>query len=133
MMTTIKLGSQDYMDVEELLGENPEDTNIEMVTGIDCDDEDIERQEADGVEDPMSTIELIAQWNPDTKEGILDWYYTCVSAEAEEEPDIHHGGPLIGFRYTTEAPEFDELLNPAVEQLNEVVEWAEFHLNEEEA
>lgn len=132
MITTIKIGSQDHMDVEEVLVENSDDTNIEMVAGIDCDDEDIERQESDGIEDPMATIELIAQWNPDTKEGILDWYYTLVSGEAEEEPEIFLGGPLLGFRYTSKEPDFEQLLEPAVSELNEVVEWAEFHLSDDE-
>jgi hypothetical protein len=131
-METVKKTSQDYADIEELLGENPDLTQLEMLAGIDCDEEDIEAQRENGDDDPMATIELIAQWNPDTKEGILDWYFARESTINDEEPVIEHGGPLFAFRYTTEEPELEDLLEKAVPALNESVDWAEFALNDEE-
>lgn len=131
-METVKKTSQDYSDIEELLGENPDATQLEMLAGIDCDEEDIEAQRENGDDDPMATIELIAQWNPDTKEGILDWYFARESTIDDEEPVIEHGGPLFAFRYTTEEPELDDLLEKAVPALNDAVDWAEFALNDED-
>lgn len=131
-METVKTTSQDYADIEELLGENPEVTELEMLAGIDCDEGDVEAQRENGDEDPMATIELIAQWNADTKEGILDWYFARESTINDEEPVIEHGGPLFGFRYTSDEPDFESILEFAVPALNESVDWAEFALNDEE-
>lgn len=132
LMIIIEKASEEYSVIEELLGEHPDSTQLEIVGGIDCDDEDIDSQREAGEEDPMATIELIAHWNPNTKEGILDWYFARESTIGEEEPTIEHGGPLLAFRYATDEPDLDALLDDAVPALNEAVEWAEFQLNDEE-
>lgn len=131
-MIIIEKASEEYTVIEELLGENPDSTQLEIVAGIDCDDEDIDAQREAGEEDPMATIELIAQWNPNTKEGILDWYFARESTIGEEEPTIEHGGPLLAFSYATDEPDLDVLLDDAVPALNAAVEWAEFQLDDEE-
>lgn len=131
-MEIVKRTSQDYTDIEEVLGENPEATQLEMLAGIDCDAEDIETQRENGEEDPMAAIELIAQWNSETKEGILDWYFARESTIQDEEPTIEHGGPLFAFRFTTEEPDLESLIELAVPALSDAVEWAEFTLGEEE-
>ena len=132
IMTIIEKASEEYTVIEELLGEHPDSTQPEIVGGIDCDDGDMEAQREGGDKDPMATIELIAQWNPNTKEGILDWYFARESTIGEEEPDIEHGGPLLAFRYISDEPDLDSLLDHAVPALNDAVEWAEFQLNDEE-
>ncbi|MFC5049036.1 hypothetical protein ACFPK9_15760 [Rubritalea spongiae] len=131
-MEIVKRTSQDYTDIEEILGENPDATQLEMLAGIDCDAEDIEAQRQAGEEDPMAAIELIAQWNPDTKEGILDWYFARESTIDDDEPAIEHGGPLFAFRFTSDEPDLEMLIEKAVPALSEAVEWAEFTLDEEE-
>ena len=131
-METIKKTSQDFADIEQLLAEDPESTQLEMLAGIDCDEEDVENQRTDGDDDPMVTIELIAQWNPVTKEGILDWCFARESVINDAEPTFEHGGPLLGFRYRADEPELDDLLDTAVPLLNEAVDWAEFQLGDEE-
>lgn len=132
MMQIIETATEEYSAIEELLGEHPDSIQVEIVAGIDCDEDDIDAQSEAGDEDPMITIELIAHWNPNTKEGILDWYCSRASSEGQDEPDIEHGGPLLAFRYTEEEPDLDALLDPAIPALNDSVVWAEFQLGEEE-
>lgn len=131
-MQIIQTATEEYNEIEELLGEHPDSVKVEIVAGIDCDEDDIDAQREAGDTDPMATIELIAHWNPNTKEGILDWYCSRESTVGEEEPDIEHGGPLLAFRYSTEEPDLDGLLDDAVPALNESVAWAEFQLGEDE-
>lgn len=129
-MQIIEKTAKEYTVIEELLGEHQDSAQLDMVAGIDCDEEDIETQREDGVEDPMATIELIAQWNPNTKEGILDWYFARESTINDEEPEVIHGGPLFAFRYTEKEPDLDGLLEDAVPALNDAVDWAEFQLGD---
>lgn len=131
-MQIIAKDTEAFNRIEELLGEHPESTELELVAGIDCDADDIETQREGGDDDPMATIELIAQWNPNTKEGVLDWYCGRESTINDEEPEVEPGGSLLGFSYEGEAPDLDALLDDAIPQLNAAVEWAEFELNEEE-
>ena len=67
-----------FQKIESALGEHKDDTQLEVIAGIDCDEEDMSNQRELGDEDPIATIELIVQWLPDTGEGILDWF-TCVT------------------------------------------------------
>lgn len=128
-MEIIEKDSTAFIDIEDLLAEHPQSTKLEAVTGIDCDEEDMEAQRAEGIEDPMATIELFAQWNPNTKEGVLDWYYLSESNLGDPDSNVDHGGSLFAFRYTDKDPDFETLLTHAVEALNEVMEWAEFALD----
>lgn len=131
-MQIITLESEEFRNIEDLLGEHADSTELELVSGIDCDEDDLNVQRENGDEDPMATIELIAQWNPNTKEGILDWYFVRESTINDEEPGIELGGPLLGFRYTEETPDLDSLVEAALPALNEVVDWAEFEMSDEE-
>ncbi|MFC4994553.1 hypothetical protein [Rubritalea tangerina] len=131
-MTIIEKGTEAFSVIEELLGEYPDSTEYEGVTGIDCDEDDLEAQRQDGDDDPMAIIEVIAHWNPNTKEGILDWYFARESTVNDAEPNIEHGGPLLAFRYDSDEPDLDNLLEAAVPALNDSVEWAEFQLNDDE-
>jgi len=119
-----------FQKIEESLGSRQEQTQLETLAGIDCDEEDLDNQRELGDEDPILTIELIAQWLPDTGEGILDWYYLRVSGAESDPPLIEHGGPLLAFNSQGKAPDLDILIEDAVKSLNEAVTWAEFELDE---
>ena len=121
-----------FQKIEEALGSRQEDTQLETLAGIDCDEEDLENQRELGEEDPIVTIELIAQWLPDTGEGILDWFYLRVSGAQTDPPEIEHGGPLLAFNTQGKTPDLDILIEDAVKALNGAVEWAEFELDEED-
>jgi len=102
-----------FQKIEESLGSQQEQTQLETLAGIDCDEEDLQNQRELGDEDPIVTIELIAQWLP-------------------EPPEIEHGGPLLAFNTQGQAPDLDILIEDAVKSLNEAVAWAEFELDEEQ-
>lgn len=119
-----------FAKIEESLGSQQEKTQLETLAGIDCDDEDLANQRELGDEDPIVTIELIAQWLPESGEGILDWFYLRSSGEQADPPTIEHGGPLLAFNTQGEAPDLDILIEDAVKALNECIAWAEFELDE---
>ena len=121
-----------FQKVEESLGSQHEQTQLETLAGIDCDEEDLQNQRELGEEDPIVTIELIAQWLPETGEGILDWFYLRLSGAEADPPEIKHGGPLLAFNAQGKAPDLDILIEDAVKSLNESVAWAEFELDEDE-
>lgn len=120
-----------FEKIENSLGEHQEDSQLEPLAGIDCDDQDLANQHALGDEDPIATIELIAQWIPETGEGVLDWFYVRVSGIDTDPPEIEHGGPLLAFNTDGASPDLDQLIGSAVEALNQAVDWAEFELEEE--
>lgn len=128
-MKIVSKDSQDFSDIEELLGENQQSIQIDMIAGLDCDEEDLDNQRESGDEDPIAVLELVAQWNPNVREGILDWYFIRESDLDDEQPEIEHGGALLGFRYDSEEPDLDALLESAVEVLNTEIAWAEFALD----
>ncbi|GAA5494305.1 hypothetical protein Rhal01_00465 [Rubritalea halochordaticola] len=130
-MKIISKDSPDFTDIEELLGENQSTIQIEMVAGLECDGEDLANQRDAGDNDPIAILELVAQWNPNVREGILDWYYVRESDLDEEEPPIVHGGALLGFHFQGDEPDLDALMDAALEVLNEEIAWAEFVLEEE--
>jgi len=121
-----------FEKIENALSERQEDTEIEPLAGIDCDEQDIANQHELGDEDPIATIELIAQWLPDTGEGVLDWYFVRVSGMKTDPPQIEHGGPLLAFNSQKSVPDLDQLIGEAVTALNLSVDWAEFELEEED-
>lgn len=131
-MKTIEKSTEEYEVIEELLGEHPETVQVEMVGGLECDEDDMDAQRELGDTDPIVALDLVAHWNPNTKEGILDWYCTRESTAEDEEPDIEHGGPLLAFRYDSAEPDLDSLLDDAAAALNETIKWAEFQLGEDE-
>ena len=120
-----------FEKIEDALSERQEDTQLEPLAGIDCDDQDIANQRELGDEDPIATIELIAQWIPDTGEGILDWFYVRVSGIDTDPPEIQHGGPLLAFNSGNTEPDLDQLIDGAVTALNKAIDWAEFELDED--
>jgi len=77
-----------FQKIEESLGSQQEQTQLETLAGIDCDEEDLQNQRELGDEDPIVTIELIAQWLPETGEGILDWFYLRLSGAETDPPEI---------------------------------------------
>lgn len=111
---------------------DPDETALEPVAGIDCPAEDIKAQRKDGDDDPIVTIELIAQWVPEGQQGILDWFFVRESGQSEKEPDIQHGGPLFAFAYAGDDPDFDALLPDAVKTLNQQIDFVEFELGDSE-
>lgn len=120
-----------FKKIEDSLGQRQEETQLETLAGIDCDEEDLANQSELGEEDPIVTIELIAQWLPKTGEGILDWFYLRISGAEVNPPKIEHGGALLAFNTQGKAPDLDILIDDAVKSLNEAIEWAEFELSEE--
>ena len=120
-----------FPKIEESLGDHKDDTKLEVLAGIDCDEEDLANQVEEGDEDPIATIELIVQWLPETGEGILDWFFVKVSGIDADPPEIEHGGPLLAFNSEDEEPDLDLLIEGAVAALNESVTWAEFELEED--
>ena len=119
-----------FQKIAEALGSRQEETQLETLAGIDCDEEDLQNQQELGEEDPIVTIELIAQWLPDTGEGILDWFYLRVSGAEDDPPQIEHGGSLLAFNTQGKAPDLDVLIDDAVTALNTSIDWAEFELEE---
>ncbi|MBK1829143.1 hypothetical protein JIN77_00255 [Verrucomicrobiaceae bacterium R5-34] len=119
-----------FEKIENSLGSQQENTQLETLAGIDCDEEDLENQRELGDEDPIVTIELIAQWLPETGEGILDWFYLRLSGAQADPPLIEHGGALLAFNTQGKAPDLDILIDDAVKSLNDSIEWAEFELDE---
>ena len=120
-----------FQKIESALGEHKDDTQLEVIAGIDCDEEDMSNQRELGDEDPIATIELIVQWLPDTGEGILDWFYVRHSGIDKDPPEVEHGGPLLGFNSEGQEPDLDLLIHDSVAALNESVGWAEFELEED--
>lgn len=120
-----------FPKIEESLGNRKDDTQLEVLAGIDCDEEDLANQNDAGDEDPIATIELIVQWLPETGEGILDWFFVRVSGIDADPPAVEHGGSLLAFNSEGEEPDLDQLIDGAVTALNETVSWAEFELEEE--
>ncbi|MBT8044090.1 MAG: hypothetical protein KJO79_03985 [Verrucomicrobiae bacterium] len=120
-----------FPKIEESLGARKDDTQLEVLAGIDCDDEDLSNQRDAGDDDPIATIELIVQWLPETGEGILDWFYVRESGIDSDPPEIQHGGPLLAFNSQGQEPDLDLLIENAVTNLNESIAWAEFELEED--
>ncbi|MCP5534915.1 MAG: hypothetical protein H7A51_01640 [Akkermansiaceae bacterium] len=120
-----------YPKIEESLAARKDDTQLEVLAGIDCDDEDLANQREAGDDDPIATIELIVQWLPETGEGILDWFFVRESGIDDDPPEVEHGGPLLAFNSQGEEPDLDQLIDEAVAALNESVTWAEFELEED--
>lgn len=131
-MEIVTTDSEDYQNIEALLAEYPDSTEVELVDEIACDEEGLEIQREDGEEDPMAYIQVVAQYNPNTKEGILDWCFMRESSLDKDDPNVELGGSLFGFRYKEETPDLDELIQLAIPHLNEMVSWAEFVFDEEE-
>ena len=121
-----------FPKIEEELDNRKEETQLEVLAGIDCDELDIANQEDLGEEDPIATVEMIVQWLPDTGEGMVDWFFVRVSTINSDPPEVEHGGALIAFNSKDEEPDLDLLIKHAVEALNETVAWAEFELDEDE-
>lgn len=120
-----------FEKIEDALSERQEDTQLEFLAGIDCDDQDFANQRELGDDDPIATIELIAQWLPDTGDGLLDWYHVRISGMDTDPPHIEHGGPLLAFNSKDAAPDLDKLIDGAVKALNQSIAWAEFELEED--
>jgi hypothetical protein len=120
-----------FQKIESSLGDHKDDTQLEVIAGIDCDEEDMANQRELGDEDPVATIELIVQWLPSTGEGILDWFYVRISGIDNDPPAVEHGGPLLAFNCEGKEPDLDLLIHDSVEALNESVGWAEFELEED--
>ena len=120
-----------FQKIESVLGERKDDTQLEVLAGIDCDEEDMDNQRELGDEDPVATIELIVQWLPETGEGVLDWFYVCLSGMDKDPPEVQHGGPLLGFNCEGQEPDLELLIDHAVAALNESIDWAEFELEED--
>lgn len=120
-----------FAKIESSLGEHKDHTQLEVLAGIDCDDEDLSNQREDGDDDPITTIELIVQWLPETGEGILDWFYVRLSGIHDDPPKVEHGGPLLAFNSKDQEPDLDLLIDNAVAALNQTVAWAEFELEED--
>ncbi len=120
-----------FQKIESSLGDHKDDTQLEVIAGIDCDEEDMANQRELGDEDPVATIELIVQWLPATGEGILDWFYVRNSGINNDPPAVEHGGPLLAFNCEGKEPDLDLLIHDSVAALNESVGWAEFELEED--
>ncbi len=131
-MRIIPIKDAVFEKIENALSERQEEAELEVLAGIDCDEQDLANQAELGDEDPIETIELIVQWLPDTGDGVLDWFFVRVSGMQQDPPVVEHGGPLLGFNSKDEAPDLDVLIQSAVGALNEAVEWAEFELEEQE-
>ncbi len=131
-MQIISIDSKEFDDIADQLGEEPDDSNLEFMGGIDCDEDDRNTQREDGDEDPIATIELIAQCSLDSTFGIVDWFYSRESTADKEEPVVEHGGALLAFRKGKDDKEidFDALLPHALEELNKSITWAEFAFEE---
>ncbi len=120
-----------FEKIESVLASRKDDTQLEVLAGIDCDEEDLNNQHELGEEDPIATIELIVQWLPETGEGLLDWFYVRVSGMDEDPPAVEHGGALLAFNAQGEEPDLDTLIEHAVARLNQSIAWAEFELDED--
>lgn len=120
-----------YQKIEASLDARKDETQLEVLAGIDCDDEDAANQRELGEEDPVATIELIVQWLPETGEGILDWFQVRESGVDKDPPEVEHGGPLLAFNSEGKEPDLEFLVEHAVQELNEAVAWAEFELEED--
>ena len=130
-MHVTPLDDPNYLLIEELLADDPEETELDVIAGIDCDEDDLTNQRELGDENPVHTLELIAQWSPEGKQGLLDLFVVRESGLDLGEEGIEHNGSLFGFCYEGDHPNLDLLLPRAVEALNERLEWAEFALDEE--
>jgi hypothetical protein len=130
-MRIISTNDAVFSKIEESLADRQEDTQLEFLAGIDCDEQDFENQRELGAEDPIASIELIAQWLPDTGEGLLDWFFVRASAINADPPQIEHGGPLLAFNTQNKTPDLDQLIDKAVKALNSTITWAEFELEED--
>lgn len=120
-----------FKKVESSLDSRKDETELEVLAGIDCDEEDLANQRELGDEDPVVTIELIVQWLPETGEGILDWFQLRESGVEKDPPEVEHGGPLLAFNCEGKDPDLDLLIHHAVKELNDSVTWAEFELEED--
>lgn len=130
-MRIISIKDAVFQKIEASLDARKEDTQLEALAGIDCDQEDMANQRELGDEDPVVTIELIVQWLPDSGEGILDWFQVRESNAEKDPPTVEHGGPLLAFNSEGKEPNLDLLIDNAVKELNESITWAEFELEED--
>lgn len=130
-MRIIPLNDAVFKKIEASLDAHKDDTQLEVLAGIDCDDEDLANQRELGDDDPVVTIELIVQWLPESGEGILDWFQLRESGAQQDPPAVEHGGPLLAFNCDGGEPDLDLLIEHAVSELNASVSWAEFELEED--
>jgi len=130
-MRIISIKDAVFQKIEASLDARKEDTQLEALAGIDCDQEDMANQRELGDEDPVVTIELIVQWLPDSGEGILDWFQVRESNAEKDPPTVEHGGPLLAFNSEGKEPNLELLIDNAVKELNESITWAEFELEED--
>lgn len=130
-MRIVPINDAVYRKIEASLDARKEDTELEVLAGIDCDDEDLANQRELGDDDPVVTIELIVQWLPETGEGILDWFQVRESGADKDPPGVEHGGPLLAFNTGGKEPDLDLLIDSAVAGLNNAIAWAEFELEED--
>ena len=120
-----------FEKIESSLAARKDDSQLEPLAGIDCDEEDLANQRDLGDNDPIVTVELIVQWLPDTGEGILDWFHVRESGIDSDPPEIQHGGALLAFNTQGKEPDLDLLVTTAVTALNKSISWAEFELEED--
>ena len=132
-MRIISINDAVYQKIENSLDSRKDETELQVLAGIDCDEEDLANQRELGDEDPVATIELIVQWLPETGEGILDWFQVRESSIKKDPPEVEHGGPLLAFNCEGQEPDLDLLIDSAVGQLNTSIDWAEFELEEDDA
>ena len=130
-MRIISTNDAVFQKIEASLNQRKDDTQLEVLAGIDCDEEDLANQRELGEDDPVVTIELIVQWLPETGEGILDWFQVRESGADKDPPTVEHGGPLLAFNTQGEEPDLDLLIDSAVAELNGSIAWAEFELEED--
>ena len=120
-----------FQKIERSVSERKDDIELAVLAGIDCDEKDLQNQRELGDDDPVVTIELIVQWLPDTGEGLLDWFQIRASEEDNDPPEVEHGGPLLAFNCEGKEPDLGLLIDRAVQELNQAVDWAEFELEED--
>ena len=120
-----------FQKIERSVSERKDDVELAVLAGIDCDEEDLANQRELGEDDPVVIIELIVQWLPDTGEGLIDWFQIRESEEDKDPPSVEHGGPLLAFNCEGEEPDLELLIDHAVQELNEAIDWAEFELEED--
>ena len=123
---------EDFITIHNTLAQSGEETQVDILAGIECDDEDKAAQAEKGDEDPIAVLEVVIQWDAPQRVGIVDWFFVRESSTLEKEPNIEHGGPLLAFRYAGEEPDFNHLLQHAVPRLNKTISWANFDTEIEE-